>query len=561
MPDDRFGCLLIADFTIDNFAGLLTNDDTTPVVETRSAPFDQVVPTLLDSSLPCWQENPDCALIWTRPEQVSEGFARLLRFEDVDTEEILAEVDRFAELIVGAADRVRFGFVPTWTLPLYYRGRGLLDMRAGIGISNTLMQMNLRLAAKLAPATNIYVLDAQRWIALAGKRAFNPKLWHMGKIAFGNDVFAAAVRDLKAALRGITGQARKLIVVDLDDTLWGDIVGDVGRDHLRLGGHDPIGEAYVQFQRALRALTNRGLLLAVVSKNEESTALDAIDNHPEMVLRRDDFAGWRINWQDKAQNLADLVAELNLGLQSVVFIDDNPVERDRVRAAFPEVLVPEWPPDPMLYASSLMSLDCFDTATVSGEDSSRAAMYVAERKRRDLKGGISSVEDWLKSLETTVTVEPLTDVNRERTVQLLNKTNQMNLSTRRLTEAELTAWVQDPRHSLWTFRVADKFGESGLTAIASCSVESDTVRIVDFVLSCRVMGRKVEETMLHTVIEYARVNGARQVAAVLLPTEKNKPCLGFFANSPLSFDEATGQYTWMTAGVFPLPDSITLKQA
>ena len=561
MPDNSFGCLLIADFTIDNFSGLLTNDDMAPVVEARSAPFDQVVPTLLDSSLPCWRENPDCAVIWTRPEQVCGSFARLLRFEAVDTEDILAEVDRFAELIVGAADRVRFGFVPTWTLPPHIRGRGLLDMRNGIGIANTLMQMNLRLADKLAPATNIYMLDAQRWVASAGKRAFNPKLWHMGKIAFGNDVFTAAASDIKAALRGIAGQARKLIVVDLDDTLWGGIVGDVGRDHLRLGGHDPVGEAYVAFQQALKALTNRGLLLAVVSKNEESTALDAIDNHPEMVLRRDNFAGWRINWQDKAQNLADLVAELNLGLQSVVFIDDNPVERDRVRAALPEVLVPEWPPDPMLYASTLMSLDCFDTATVSGEDSTRASMYAAERKRRETRGSISSVDDWLKSLETTVTVEPITDANRERTVQLLNKTNQMNLTTRRLTEAELTAWAADPHHQLWTFRVADKFGDSGLTGIVSCAAEADTVRVVDFVLSCRVMGRKVEETMLHTVIEYARLNGARQVVAIAVPTEKNKPCLEFFAASPLTYDETSGRYTWPTAEVFPVPTSITLKQA
>ena len=350
----------------------------------------------------------------------------------------------------------------------------------------------------------------------------------MSKSPFGNALLKEAVADIKAAVSGIAGRARKLIVLDLDDTLWGGIVGEVGWEHLQLGGHDAIGEAFVDFQRALRYLQRRGILLGIVSKNEEAVALEAIAKHPDMVLRLEDFAGWRINWRDKAENVVDLVAELNLGLQSVVFIDDNPAERGRVREALPEVLVPDWPADRMLYASALLSLRCFDAPAISREDRQRTAMYAAERERRTLQSTLGSAADWLRSLEVRVQVEPLHEANLTRTAQLLNKTNQMNLSTRRLTESELLAWANQPGRVLWTFRVSDRFGDSGLVGIVSLETEGERARIVDFVLSCRVFGRAIEETMVHVAVDHARALGAHEVRAEYLPTAKNKPCLEFW---------------------------------
>ncbi len=560
MSTERLRCLLVADFTIDNLAGLLANDEAMPLVEAVTAPYEQVAPVLLNAAHPAWSPRPDVTMIWTRPERVSESFARLLDYEDVPLENILAEVDRFADQVTGIHDRTRLALVPTWTMPHYHRGYGLLDMKPGLGHAAVLMQMNLRLAERLAGSSNTFFLDAGRWMAQAGPRASNPKLWFMGKVTFGNDVFVAAMAALKAAVNAAFGRSRKLVVVDLDDTLWGGILGDIGRDQIRLGGHDPIGEAFASFQRGLKALRNRGILLGIVSKNVEETALEAIDNHPEMVLRREHFAGWRINWSDKAQNLAELTAELNLGLQSVVFIDDNPVECDRVRSTLPEVLVPEWPTDPMLYLSTLEALDCFDTVAVSGEDRNRAQMYAAERRRQDLMGAIGSVDDWLASLQMQVTVEPLNDTNRERAVQLLNKTNQMNLTTRRMTAAELESWLENPCRRLWTFRVADKFGDAGLTGICSCELDGDRAKIVDFVLSCRVMGRKVEETMLHMAISWARAQRATYVEARPIATEKNGPCRDFFAASSFKLDQATGTYSWSTSADYPVPPPITLQQ-
>ena len=193
--------------------------------------------------------------------------------------------------------------------------------------------------------SNAYPLDTGRWLAATGAGAFNPQLWYMGKVPFANAVFQEAAADIRAGLEALSGRSRKLIVLDLDDTMWGGIVGDVGVEQIKLGEHDPIGEAFVDFQNTLRTRRNRGILLAIVSKNEHDIAMQAIAEHLEMVLRPHDFVGWRINWRDKAQNILELVEELNLGLQSVVFIDDNPAERARVAEALPEALVPDWPRD------------------------------------------------------------------------------------------------------------------------------------------------------------------------------------------------------------------------
>ncbi|GAH76368.1 unnamed protein product, partial [marine sediment metagenome] len=178
-------------------------------------------------------------------------------------------------------------------------------------LKNTLMHMNLRLSDNLENVNNVFVLDAERWFQGVEADIFNPKLWYMGKIPYGNTVFKKSTLDIKSALQSIAGNAKKIIIVDLDDILWGGIVGDVGWKNLRLGGHDPIGEAFVDFQKALKTYKNRGILLGIASKNEESVALEAISSHPEMVLALKDFAGWRINWEDKALNIIELMKELN----------------------------------------------------------------------------------------------------------------------------------------------------------------------------------------------------------------------------------------------------------
>ena len=560
MNEEKFKCVLISDFNVDIFSGYLSNDEALPVVDTTVTPFGQVAQILMQEDSEYWKGNPDFAVIWTRPEGIIKSFSDFLAYKNPSIKDILNEVDQFASLLLNICDKVQSVFIPTWVLPPFNRGFGMLDMRKDFGIANTLMQMNLRLAEKLDRCSNIYLLDVQRWIATAGKYAFNPRLWYRGKIAFGNDVYKEAVKDIKAAIRGIQGHSKKIIILDLDNTLWGGVVGDLGWENIILGGHDPIGEAYVDFQIALKSLTNRGILLGIVSKNDEATALEAINSHPEMVLKLKDFTGWKINWQDKAQNIVDLVSDLNLGLQSVVFIDDNPVEQARVREALPEVLVPEWPEDSMMYKSTLLGLRCFDVPSISKEDIERTRMYANEQQRNDLKKSLSSLDEWLTSLEIKIKIEGLNEVNIQRTAQLLNKTNQMNLTTRRMTENELVEWTNGDGKKLWIFRVSDKFGDSGLTGIISIEVNNNYCRIVDFILSCRVIGRKVEETMLYTAIRYARSLGLENVKAEYIPTPKNKPCLDFWKKSGFHLNENGSSFTWDLKNAYVLPHQIEVIQ-
>jgi FkbH-like protein len=551
-------CVCLSDFNLSNLAAYLADSADTPLVRTMPTEYGQVVPYLLDEEAECWQGKPHAAVVWTRPEAISPNFARLMQREVATSEAVLADVDEYVDLLSRLQGRVGCVLVPTWTIPSYDRGLGLLDLRPGIGMRAVLSQMNARLCERLAAEKSMFALNAEHWLAQTRRPGFNAKLWYMAKIAFDNEVLKLAAAEIKAALRAVRGETRKLIVLDLDGTLWKGVVGDVGWENLVLGGHDPEGEALVDFQRHLKALTRQGILLGIVSKNEEAVALHAINNHPEMGLRQGDFAGWRISWSDKAQNIADLAAELNLGLQSVVFIDDNPVERDRIRQALPEVLVPEWPDDILLYPSFLAAMRCFDASSLNAEDRQRTSLYTAEQNRRKERAKMQSVDDWLKTLETVVTVEPLTPENLPRAAQLLNKTNQMNLTTRRMSDAELIQWSAMPGRCCWAIRVEDKFGAAGLTGLLSVESSDDELTLVDFVLSCRVMGRKIEEIMLNMAVEHARRKNLKAIVATYLPTPKNKPCLDFFRRSGFTEEQRSNTFRWSASRDYPASGSIKL---
>ncbi len=555
--------VIVSDFNASNLAGLLSRQENAGTLYAHCAPFGQVMQSLLDTHKTLWSGDVDGAIIWTTPHGISPGYATRLRYEESTIEEMVDEARAFGETLTRLPNTVRNIFVPTWSAfhPAFAR-RGFLDMDPVLGLSASLMKMNLALHEAVRVDSRVRLFDSARWAGLCGERAYDPRLWYAVKTPYSIDFFRYAARDFAAALRGIEGGARKLIVLDLDDTLWGGTVGDDGWQNLRLGGHDPVGEAYRDFQLALHALSRRGVLLGIVSKNDEQVALEAINSHPDMPLRADRFAGWRINWNDKAQNIVNLAEDLHLGLDGVVFIDDNPVERDRIRQALPAVLVPEWPANPAYYCSTLASLDCFDAPFVgTREDQDRTAMYVVERKRKRLRESALSLDDWLRSLDLLVRVECLDSANLPRAAQLLNKTNQMNLSTRRLSAGEFMEWAADPSHLVLVFKVTDKLGDYGLVGIGSLEIDrrGSFARVVDFLLSCRVMGRKVEETIFYVFETVARDAGAASLDVEYLPTEKNGPCLAFLENSGMMRPNDGGAlFVSELAHLRPLPNCVRL---
>jgi FkbH-like protein len=552
IPPRPAACLVVSSFNATTFARYLENDPEEPQIQVTVAPFGQVVPSLLQEGLS--SPRSDFLVAWTEPQEVLPSVRRALDHEVVDVDEVLHEVEVYAGYLKVASRHTGSLFVPSWQFSERRRDFGFFELGMS-GPAYLLHRANARLAEAL-DGMGAHLLDAQPWIEAAGLNARSSQLRYMAKTPFSHAVFEEAAIDVRAALRGVRGLSRKLVIVDLDDTLWGGVVGDVGWEKLRLGGHDAIGEAFADFQRGLKALTRRGVILGVVSKNDEAVAKEVFERHPEMVLRLEDLAGWEISWSDKAERVAMLAERLNLGLESVVFVDDNPVERSRVKEALPAVLVPDWPSSPMMYRQALLSLRCFASSGLTKEDRGRSQAY--SRAQTATAVAVGDLDTWLDGLGLSVAVSPLLPENLARATQLLNKTNQMNLSTRRMPEAQFLSWASEKRHSVWTLTVSDRLGDSGLTGLVSLDIDGPDARVVDFILSCRVMGRRIEETLLFVAVELSRAAGASSLTLRHIPTDRNGPCLAFLKTTTLQRPEE-GTFSCSLDSVLPSPRNVAIK--
>jgi len=525
--------LLVGDTTLDPLGRLLERGEDSLRLRTSAAPYGQVYQILLGAQHSAWRFQPDVLVVWTAPHLTLPSFGRLLRFEFESAaaahDAALREVEQFADAILRASSRVGVVLVPTWFLPDHERWVQTLTWRHGVGPANLLARANLVLAEKLATQQNVILLDAGYWQASLTRAAYDTRMYAVAKILYSQPFFAKAAAEMKAVLRGSLGQARKVIVCDLDNTLWGGVVGDDGPQHIRLGAPDPVGECFQAFQIALKGMRSRGILLTICSKNDEKFALSVIEEHPAMALRKSDFVAWRINWTDKAENLVSLAKELNLGLDSFVFLDDSPQEREQVRQILPQVYTPDLPTSPSDLAPFVSSLTCFETASLGKEDFQRTEMYQAERGRQEVLDLGGDVENWLRSLQIQVRAALLSPESLPRAAQLLNKTNQFNLSLRRLDERSFREWAAEPGNAAYTFHIADRFGDFGLTGLASLSFTGTEARIVDFVMSCRVMGKKIEEALLGYLISQARAAGANRITALPVDGPRNEPVREFLA--------------------------------
>jgi FkbH-like protein len=521
--------LLVGDTTLDPLARLLERSSDGPSLRCSAAPYGQIYQLLLDGEDRAWSFQPDYLVVWSTPQLTLPSVGKLMRFEPATHDEALREAEQFADAVVRAAGRVGLVLVPTWVLPSHERWIQTLTWRQGVGLANLLAKVNLVLAEKFASQPNIVLLDAGYWQASLGRPAYDPRMYAVAKILYSQPLFEKAAAEMKAVLRGALGQGKKVIVCDLDNTLWGGVVGDDGAHAIKIGAPDPVGECFHAFQTVLKGLRSRGILLTICSKNDEKFALSVIEDHPAMALRKSDFAAWRINWRDKAENLMGLAEELNMGLDSFVFLDDSPQEREQIRQILPQVYTPDLPASPSDLAPFVSSLTCFETTSLGREDLERTDMYQAERGRKEALELSGDVENWLRSLNIEVLAARLQRENLARAAQLLNKTNQFNLSLRRMDEKSFWEWASDPANAAYVFQVRDRFGDFGLTGLTSLSVAGKEARIVDFVMSCRVMGKKVEDALLGFTLAQARAGGADRVTAPVVEGPRNAPARDFFA--------------------------------
>ena len=364
-------------------------------------------------------------------------------------------------------------------------------------------------------------------------------------------------------MRVRAGRSAKVIVVDLDNTLWGGVLGEVGADGIELGPTAP-GSAYLDLQRVLDAFERRGMLLAVASKNDEEHARSCIREHSQMLLREDRFAAFKIGWQSKPESVRQIAEELSLGLSSFVFVDDNPVERARMRAELPEVTTIEMPSEPARYASALLECDVLDVLEVTKEDKNRTKTYVARRLVDDLRKKAETPEQFFESLSLVATIAALKPSSVSRVAQLFQKTNQWNLTLARYDAPEVQTWIGDPAHRVYTLRLQDRFADHGLVSVAVVDGSSPAWTIQNMVMSCRVIGMAAETALLATMIADAREAGATRFSGKLVYAPRNEPARDFFARHGFTLVErdANGE-SWtldLAAGTVPAPAFVRIER-
>ena len=375
----------------------------------------------------------------------------------------------------------------------------------------------------------------------------SPAQWNMAKLPFDDaylPLYADHVARLVAALRG---KSRRCLVLDLDNTMWGGVIGDDGLDGIRIAQGDATGEAHLAVQRLALDLRARGIVLAVSSKNTDSVARAPFREHPEMLVREDHIAVFQANWDDKASNITAIADTLALGLESFVFLDDNRMERDLVRRMLPQVAVPELPDDPALYARTLAAAGYFEAVAFSAEDRRRAEFYQDNARRVELQSQAGDIGAYLASLDMEITFQPFDAVGRARIVQLIAKSNQFNLTTRRYTEPEIAAVERDPDCFTLQVRLADRFGDNGMICVVICRRTAETSWEIDtWLMSCRVLGRGVEQMVLREILFHAREAGMRAVVGVYCPTERNRMVRDHYAKlgfAPIA-SRADGTTLW-----------------
>jgi FkbH-like protein len=491
-------------------------------VTTYENNYGQYLQELMDTSSELHAFKPDAVLFAFDAYHVTQGLHAALSAADVDA--ALADTMARIEQCWMLARQAFGGPVMQQTaLDVFPAGLGNNEHRLPGSRSRFVARLNeaLRTAADKHGVDLVALDEAARRDGVATWH--DPALWHRSKQEITpalSPTFGDLVGRLIAARQG---RSYKCLVLDLDNTLWGGVIGDEGLDGIVLGQGSPMGEGFSAVQEYAKELARRGVILAVSSKNDEANAREPFEKHPEMVLRLPDIASFRANWQDKASNIRAIAEDLNIGLDSLVFLDDNPFERNLVREQLPMVAVPEVPDDdPSRIPWVLADAGYFESLRITAEDLERTAQYQENRAREELRASTTDMESYLRALDMRMIWNRFDRVGQQRVVQLINKTNQFNLTTRRHTDADVEAIMADPQSFGLQIRLLDRIGDNGIIAIVIGRTTSPgTITIDTWLMSCRVLGRGVERTTLNLVAAQAKALGATRLVGHYIPTKKN----------------------------------------
>lgn len=511
----------------------------------RLSEFNAHAQEILDPASALYDFAPDVMILAVQTRDAAPDLWR--DFPGLSPEQIQAAIDRVTEEVRNWIHIFRQHsqahlVIHNFEQPIAV-SQGVLDSQLDVSQSPAIRQINEGFRRLASQHPGVYILDYDGLVARHGRAHWHDeRKWLMVRLPIAAQNLNHLVNEWLRFLHPLTGKVAKAVVVDLDNTLWGGVIGEDGIAGIQLASDHP-GAAYQSLQRALLDLHHRGILLAICSKNNVDDAMEALQNHPAMLLKPKHFAAMRINWGDKSQNLREIAAELNIGIDSLAFVDDNPIERQQIRTQVPEVFVIELPNDPMEFARAIRECPRFERLSLSTEDQRRGEYYQKQRERERLEETVSSREDFYRSLQQEVEIAPLDKSTLRRIVQLTNKTNQFNLTTRRYTEQQISELASSPDWNCFSLRVRDRFGDNGLVGVAITRMQEKTCEVDTLLMSCRVIGRTLETALLSFLAEHARKLGAQQLQGWFLPTKKNAPARDFYSSHGFQVLEQNGHGT------------------
>jgi FkbH-like protein len=400
---------------------------------------------------------------------------------------------------------------------------GIFETKLKFGFQKMISKLNENLQNYVRNLDSVYLFDMNGFVSKHGENnVFDPKQFLFGDIKISLDFIPYLTNDLMGYVIATLGISKRCIVLDLDNTLWGGIIGEDGFDGIKLGS-DPAGKSFVEFQKCLLGLFHRGILLAINSKNNFDDAIKVIEEHPDMILKKEHFASIKINWNDKVSNLKEISNELNFGLENFVFFDDDPMNREFMKSSLSEVLTVDLPNDPSKYVKILEDMIEFNVLEITNEDKQRGLMYSQQRERKKSEYSSSNLEDFLKNMDLKITIQKANNFTIPRISQLILKTNQFNLTTKRYSLEDIQKISQNNNMLIGCVQVEDKFGDNGITAVFIVEKNGTKEWILDtFLLSCRVMGRQIEKSIISYIIKIAKQNGVDRIIATFIPTKKNQ---------------------------------------
>lgn len=473
-----------------------------------------------------------CVVVVTHLENLSPSLAR--NFAGLSVEAVEAEVERIQNFCRDVVEGIRrqtpaLVLWHGWELPCF-PSLGVVDTQLPGGQWATMARLNLFLRELLMSTVSAYFIDTSSCqMRLGRERYFDLRHWHVARAPYTGEALAEFANEHYKHIRAALGKNKKCLVLDCDNTLWGGIVGEDNISGIAIGPGNP-GSAYLDFQREILALFQRGIIIALCSKNNEQDVLEVLRSHPDMMIRESQLATWQVNWDDKVTNLRRIAEDLNIGLDSIVFMDDSAFEINLVKQMLPQVEAVHLPlGQASEYAHILASCGYFDTLTISDEDRRRGTMYKAEADRKRLHRNAPDITSYLQSLEMVLTVQRVDHILLPRVAQLTQRTNQFNLTTRRYTEEEIERFLASGSEVL-CLRVVDRFGDAGIVGACILKIVGDTVSLDTLLMSCRVLGRKIETAFLSKALEVARVKGCVRAIGTYIATAKNAQVANFYVD-------------------------------